>query len=99
MVEQLEQIRLWVEGQIDEFINKPDFWGKAFTEYLSEAGIEPNLETVLSMMVGMTYGCVVVQIHIEYQREMTGAENVMIKELIKRRAFELRIHYVNNLYK
>ena len=88
-----EQVRLWVEDQIDTFIENPDFWVNAFTEYLSKAGIRPDIETVLSMMVGITYGCVATNTKAEFDRAMTGEENDMVKNLIQRRALELRTHY------
>ena len=92
-----DQIRLWVEEQIDEFINRPNFWIGAFQEYLSEAGIQSDLEAVLSMMVGVTYGFVATNTKNVFDRPMTGPENTMVKKLIQRRAFELRMNFINEI--
>lgn len=94
-----DEIRLWVERQFDEFYNDLDSWVKSTNEYFTDAVIDPNLETMLSFMVGLTYGVVVEGFNERHNRSLSPEENEKVRELIKRRIFELRMNLENYLHK
>lgn len=90
MLSDIDILRLEVEKQIDEFIKEPQGWEEAIRDYLSGAVVKPDLEAILAMMLGMTYGYVLGLAEERFQRKSTPEENKMIRELIQRRVPEIR---------
>ena len=57
-----KEIRLDIEKQIDYIYEEPEVWEPMFHRFLIKQGIEPNLETVLSIIAGMCIGMAYEQI-------------------------------------
>jgi len=94
MVSIHKEIRLYIEKQFDDFYNKPEEWMKAATNVLADQGIQPNLETILSYLVGMTCGETFEFIKAKFKRSWTNEEAIAISSLMARRAFEIRQQFV-----
>lgn len=90
-----EDVRLFIEEQFDHFYNEPDEWLEAASRVLSEQGIEPNLENILSYLVGMTLGEVSEYIKNKFNRAWTNEEARAISELMARRALEIRQQFLS----
>ena len=85
-----KDVRMSVEEQIDEVFKNPEEWENVIREFLTEQGIEPNLETILSLLVGLTMGQAFQEIKHKFNRDWTKKEARAINALMKRRALELR---------
>lgn len=89
-----EDVRLFIEKQFDHFYSEPDEWLEAANRVLSEQGIEPGLENILSYLVGMTLGEVSEFIKNKFNRAWTNEEARAISELMARRALEIRQQFL-----
>ena len=85
-----KDIRMSIEEQIDEFFKEPEEWEDDIRGFLTEQGIEPSLETILSLVVGLTMGQAFQQIKHKFNRGWTKKEARAINALMQRRALELR---------
>ena len=92
-------IRITIEAQVDEFIKDYNDWIPSIELHLSESGIDPNLDTTLSFMIGLTFGITRMEFSNKYERLFTGDENQVVKEILKRRAIELRMIIESQSYK
>lgn len=88
-------IRLDIEKQIDYIYQEPEEWESMINGFLIEQGIEPNLETTLSVIVGMCFGTAFEQINKKFNRSWTKGEARAINTLLARRAFELRHRFLS----
>jgi len=89
------RLRSILENNIDEIMNNPDKSMKAFNLILKESGIEPNLESVLSTIVGYIYGLADLWYIIHYQKNIPDDEFAEITKLMKRRALEMREAFIS----
>lgn len=89
-----KEIRMFIENQFDEFYNEPEAWLRAASEVLADQGIESNLETILSYLVGMTLGETSEFIKNKFKRPWSTREAKAISLLMARRAFEIRQHFL-----
>ncbi|KPV65361.1 MAG: hypothetical protein AOA65_0223 [Candidatus Bathyarchaeota archaeon BA1] len=90
-----KDVRLSIEEQIDNIYNNATKWEELIRAWLSEQGIEPNLETVLSTVVRLTLGQAYQRIEDKFGRAWTKKEAEAISALLKRRAFELRHRFLS----
>ena len=88
-----KEIRLFIEKQFDYFYDEPEEWMKIATSVLADQGIQPNLETILSYLVGMTLGGTFEFIRTKFKRDWTDEEAKAVSSLMARRAFEIRQHF------
>ncbi len=78
--------RALLEKMIDGILENPKEREDIYSYVLSEQGIEPNLETILSFIMGFLTG-VLQHFHItEYDRYLNPDEISELNELLKRRA-------------
>ena len=89
-----KDIRLFIEKQFDHFYKEPEEWKDVATMVLAEQGIQPNLDTVLSYLVGMTMGEAFQKFKAKFKRTWTNEEARAIANLLARRAFEIRQHFL-----
>jgi len=94
-----DYIRLEVEKQVDEFIKSPSMWEDLVKIFLSEANIPPSSNAILSMILGITYGYVYGETEKEYKRKLTAKENQLLRNIIQRRASEIRENIILNRYR
>jgi len=99
MMSDIDKLRLEVEKQIDEFVKEPRDWEEAIKEYLNGAAVFPDLEAILSMMLGITYGYVIGLAEERFHRKSTSEENKRVRELIQRRAPEIRETIILDRYR
>lgn len=85
-----KDVRISIEEQFDDFFENPTKWEEMIGGFLTEQGIEPNLETVLALAIGLTLGQAHQQIKDKFDRSWTDGEAGAISNLLKRRAIELR---------
>ena len=83
-------IRTIVEKNADSAIKKPKVAERAYANILRSQGIEPNLETVLSFLMGHLTGIVDGMYVHKHKRLPTSDENDELNQLLKRRAWEIR---------
>ena len=85
-----EGARLIVEKNIDAVIQTPKKAEATFRTSLILQGIQPNLETILSMITGFLEGLVNSYYVHRHNRPMTDDEQNDFNTLLSRRAFEMR---------
>jgi len=85
-----DSVRLELEKQFDEFHKEPEGWEKLIKTFLIDQGIDPNLETTLSMIVGLCLGMAYKMIENKHNRTWTPKEADSISTLLARRSQELR---------
>ena len=85
-----KEARIIVEKNIDSIIKNPKKAEESFRVSLIMQGIQPNLETVLSMITGYIEGLVESNYIVRYNRQMNMDERNNLNELLNRRAFEIR---------
>ena len=68
---------------------------KIFTLMLAASGIEPNLESILSVIVGYLYGLAELWYASSYLRHINDDEFAEVIKLIKRRAWEMRQAFIS----
>jgi len=90
-----KDIRHDIEVQIDYIYEEPEKWEPMFRRFLIGQGIEPNLETILSMIAGMCVGMAYEQINKKFDRSWTPEEHSAINSLLARRSFELRHRFLS----
>lgn len=94
-----KDIRLFIEKQFDRFYDNPEEWQRVASDVLAEQGIQPNLDTILSYLVGMTMGEAYQKIKSKSNRAWTKKEARAIAGLLARRAFEIRQHFLATLFR
>ena len=87
-------IRLSLEETIDNFIKTPVESEEIVSILLEAQGIEPNLDTILSLIAGTAWGLATGFYLKKYKRIMNKDENIELIQLIKRRAWELREAFI-----
>ena len=85
-----KDVRVLIEGQIDNFFEDPEEWEASIRRFLTEQGIESSLETVLALAIGLTLGQACHEIKVKFDRSWTEEEARAISNTLKRRSFELR---------
>jgi hypothetical protein len=91
MVEIDERIRGLLEKRIDEILKQPKSFFDIYTEFLEAVGIEPNLETILSLEMGYIYGVINGAYNMIHNRTMTQEEFSELTRILNLRAYEIRI--------
>lgn len=89
------RLRSILETNIDTVMNEPDKSMKAFNLILKDSGIEPNLESVLSAIVGYIYGIADLWYITNYKKNIPDDEFVEVVKLMKRRAWEMRQAFIS----
>ena len=93
-----DEIRLNFERFIDRILENPTIEEEKAREILIEMGIEPNLEIVLSFIIG--YGLASAVWHSARKfREPRNQDIRGIRELFKRRAWEIRETFIKTRIK
>jgi len=92
-------LRVNLEELIDELIDKPKDYERVFSLMLRDLGIEPNLETVLSFIIGWLNGISAEHYRVNYNRSMNKEEVKALINLLKRRAWELRQAFISTRIK
>ena len=90
-----EDARIMVEKNIDIVIKEPKKYEEAFRSILKVQGIEPNLETILSFIIGLLAGMADGIYVFKYERTTNADEKKELMELLNRRAFEMRQAFVS----
>ena len=90
-----KEIRLDIEKQIDSIYEEPEEWEPMCRSFLTGQGIEPNLETVLSIIAGMCVDMAYEQINKKFDRSWTPEEAYALNSLLARRSFELRHRFLS----
>jgi len=85
-----DQTRIIVEKNIDYVIKNPEIAKKAHRLILREQEIEPNLERILSLMLGYVLGLVDAFYLNKHKRQPNQDEQKELAEIFRRRCFELR---------
>ena len=85
-----KEARMVVEQNVDSIIKYPKRTEEAFRKSLISQGIQPNLETVLSMITGFIEGLVESNYIVRHGRHLEDDERNDLNELLNRRAFEIR---------
>jgi len=92
-----KDVRILIEKQSDEFFNAPEEWRETARVVLSEQGILSNIETILSLFIGITLGEVSMKYKTKFKeswKKSWAKDAPTIASLLARRAFELRQHFV-----
>jgi len=82
-------IRNWIETYIDNILKEPEKTEKAVKFVLADMGIEPNIETVLSYIIGVNIGSIsgMADLMEELDKEDTTIEFLPLN---KRRMYEIK---------
>ena len=88
------EVRGGLELSIDNFLKEPKESERMISIILRSQGIEPNLDAILSFIVGTAFGIVMTIYRIKYNRDMNSQEHANFLELMKRRAWELREAFI-----
>lgn len=94
-----DALRVMIEQIIDNFIDGPDVIDESCSLILTEQGIESNLETALSFIIGTVHGVAMSYYIIKYNRKIKTEEMMDLIKLLKRRAFEVRMAVLNTRIK
>jgi hypothetical protein len=95
MAELNETVRTMVEKEVDDVIADPEKIEKSYSTALKAQGIEPNLDVILSFIIGYLFGRVTDYYWIEYRRRLSSEEFAELIKLFKRRAFEMRMAFMS----
>jgi len=90
-----KEARNWLEREVDSVISDTYSFEAMAKDILSRQGIEPNLETILSFLTGTLTGMVSAHYVAKYKRMPNDAEFLELYSLLKRRAFEMRMAFMN----
>ncbi|MEM2111738.1 MAG: hypothetical protein QXX08_07660 [Candidatus Bathyarchaeia archaeon] len=82
--------RMILEDEIDRALKEPQTIERAYKIFLRAIGIEPELDTILSFMVGVVYGRTADIYALKYKRWPSQEELSEFIPLLKRRVAELR---------
>ena len=88
------EARAVLEKNIDSVLEKPEEREEIYSSTLKEHGIEPNLETILSFITGFLTGLMAQFYVSKYGRFLNADEIGELTELMKRRAFEIRMAFM-----
>lgn len=89
-----QDARIGLETTIDNILKDAENWDLIFREILRTQGIEANLETVLSLIIGALLGQTV-QFYIDkYKRRLNNDETKDFEDILRRRAWELRETFI-----
>jgi len=100
MVEIDIQSRILIEKIIDQAIKTPEASYDLFSEHLASMGIEPNLETALSYITGYVLGAVAgISVSDKLEGDALRTYMESVRELLERRAWELREAFSRAKYK
>jgi len=86
--------RIGLESTIDKILKDAENWELTFKEVLRTQGIEANLETVLSLIIGALLGQTAQYYIDKYDRRLTKDETKDFEDILKRRAWELRQTFI-----
>lgn len=86
--------RVGLETTIDKILNDAENWELTFKEVLRTQGIEANLETVLSLIIGALLGQTAQYYIDKYNRRLNRDETQDFEDILKRRAWELRQTFI-----
>lgn len=86
--------RVGLESTIDKILKDAENWELTFKEVLRTQGIEANLETVLSLIIGALLGQTAQYYIDKYDRRLNKDETKDFEDILKRRAWELRQTFI-----
>jgi len=86
--------RIGLESTIDKILKDAENWELTFKEVLRTQGIEANLETVLSLIIGALLGQTAQYYIDKYDRRLNKDETKDFEDILKRRAWELRQTFI-----
>lgn len=89
------RLRAILENNIDTVMNDPKKFIKTYTIILEASGIDPKLESILSVIVGYLYGLAELWYTNIHQRHINDDEFVEVVKLMKRRAWEMRQAFIS----
>jgi len=90
-----KEARSMIETEVDFYLKNPKTVEERARMVLRAQGIEPNLETVLSFIVGWLMAQVSMFYHVRHKRDISRDEFTELVQLLKRRAFELRQAFIS----
>jgi len=94
-----DEARIVLEKNIDNILKKPEAAEEIYSIVLREHGIEPNLETVLSFITGFLTGIMQHFYIVAYNRSLNPNEIKTLIALMKRKAFEMRMAFLETRIK
>ncbi len=83
-----------LESTIDKILKDSENWELTFKEVLRTQGIEANLESVLSLIIGALLGQTAQYYIDKYNRRLDRDETQDFEDILKRRAWELRQTFI-----
>jgi hypothetical protein len=83
-----------IENELDAIVTRPSHYVQESAFLLQSVGIEPNIEHMLSYLVGYLLGIVGQFIRSQYQRRPTWAETRELVAMLTRRGQEMREAYM-----
>jgi len=89
------RLRTTLERNIDTVMENPKAAMKTFTFLLESNGIEPKLESILSVIVGYLYGLADLWYATTHNRQINEDEFFEVIKLLKRRAWEMRQSFIS----
>jgi len=89
-----QDARIGLETTIDNILKDAENWDRIFREILRTQGIEANLETVLSLIIGALLGQTVQYYIDKYKRRLNNDETKDFEDILRRRAWELRQTFI-----
>ncbi len=89
-----QDARMGLESTIDKILKDSENWELTFKEVLRTQGIEANLETVLSLIIGALLGQTAQYYIDKYNRRLNRDETQDFEDILKRRAWELRQTFI-----
>ena len=90
-----DDIRAVLEKNVDTIVDEPEKAEEALSIALRKQGIEPNLESSLSHATGFLTGLVEGMYIYKFKRHPNPEERDELLELLKRRAFEIRMAFMS----
>ena len=90
-----KQVRLIIEGNFDEILKDSKSYEKVYSDMLRSIGIESNLERLVSFFSGFILGTTQQLYRRKYGRGLNSEEINELIELMKRRAFEVRMAFMS----
>ncbi len=85
-----DRLRTILERNIDTVMDDPKTSRKTFTLMLEACGIDPNLDAILSFIVGYVYGVANSWVANHQNRMINADELAAVIKLMKRRSWEMK---------
>ena len=94
-----QNARLALENFIDQVLKDPEQYEALIKIVLRSQGIEPTLDSCLSLVAGYSLGGVISFYAVTLKREMNDDEINNYVQLMKRRAWEIRQAFIETRIK